>query len=58
MTDDRFERFETVELEEDPEESDEWVLVGHFIENDVPIYYNPDTQEMGWTGENPEETES
>ena len=41
MTDERFEQFERVDPDIDLKESDEWVLVGHFLENDVPIYYHP-----------------
>ena len=37
---------ETVDLDIDPAEDDDWNLVGYLAGEDTPVYYNPEKQQM------------
>lgn len=47
--------FEIVDLGDDPANLEEWIPVGNLLDEDgAPIYYNPETQQMAWSGDGPD----
>lgn len=43
--------YNEIDMEIDPAESDEWLLVGNRVEDGAPVFYNPDTQRLAWKEE-------